>query len=229
MGTALFGHDKNTEIRGRRPGEIRFQAALVTGREPMQGEGMDRPHEIRIRLDAIHRLFNTMDSAPFLERDLDGDAEEFIVSWAEEAPGDRRIVIRIELNRRPTGLTPDEIGAAVRHYFSSRREMNRREFSRLMREGRATLLIGLCFLALCLTLARHLGAISGTLGNDWAGIAAEGLTIAGWVAMWHPVEIGLYRWWPIRRTGVILKKLSEAEVTVTWAEDDGESFASPRR
>ena len=32
-----------------------------------------------------------------------------------------------------------------------------------------------------------------------AEIARESLTIGGWVAMWRPMEIFLYSWWPILR------------------------------
>jgi hypothetical protein len=42
----------------------------------------------------------------------------------------------------------------------------------------------------------------------------EGLTIAGWVAMWRPIEIYLYEWWPLRRRGQILDKLSRMAVEV---------------
>ena len=37
---------------------------------------------IEIRIDDISQLFHTLDPFPFRERDLDKDAEEFIVSWA---------------------------------------------------------------------------------------------------------------------------------------------------
>jgi hypothetical protein len=30
------------------------------------------------------------------------------------------------------------------------------------------------------------------------GIIRESLLIGGWVAMWRPMEILLYDWWPIR-------------------------------
>ena len=29
------------------------------------------------------------------------------------------------------------------------------------------------------------------------GILREGLTITGWVAMWRPLEVLLYDWWPL--------------------------------
>jgi hypothetical protein len=40
------------------------------------------------------------------------------------------------------------------------------------------------------------------------------MTIAGWVALWRPLEIYLYEWWPLRRRGQILDKLSRMAVEV---------------
>lgn len=47
---------------------------------------MDRghPHTIKLRLWEMNQLFDSMDPSPFIERNLDDDAEEFIVSWAQE-------------------------------------------------------------------------------------------------------------------------------------------------
>jgi hypothetical protein len=42
------------------------------------------PHSIRLKLRDMNQLFNSMDPSPFIEKDLDDDAEEFIVSWAQE-------------------------------------------------------------------------------------------------------------------------------------------------
>jgi hypothetical protein len=38
------------------------------------------------------------------------------------------------------------------------------------------------------------------------------LTIAGWVAMWRPMEIYLYDWWPLRRKSRLYQKLSQMPV-----------------
>lgn len=42
----------------------------------------------------------------------------------------------------------------------------------------------------------------------------ESLMIAGWVAMWRPMEIYLYEWWPIRRKGKIFEKLARMPVHI---------------
>jgi hypothetical protein len=70
------------------------------------------------------------------------------------------------------------------------------EFRQLMRDGRHSLLIGGLFLAACLIASQALiRPASGTL----ISVARESLTIDGWVAMWRPMEIFLYEWWPLRR------------------------------
>ena len=41
---------------------------------------MRSPRRIEIYLDRVEQLFNSMDPSPFQEKDLDHDAEEFVVS-----------------------------------------------------------------------------------------------------------------------------------------------------
>ena len=45
-------------------------------------------------------------------------------------------------------------------------------------------------------------------------VLREGLIIAGWVAMWRPMEIFLYEWWPLLRKGRLYEKLSRMHVEV---------------
>ena len=71
-------------------------------------------------------------------------------------------------------------------------------------------MIGLAFLILCNAAASLFAPGSGT----WHGILREGLSILGWVAMWHPLEILLYRWWPLLQLKKLHTRLAEAEVAV---------------
>jgi hypothetical protein len=165
-------------------------------------------HRIEINLASIEQLFNSMDPSPFHEKDLDRDAEEFLVSWAQEFPRREPITLIIHLDRGPTDRdTQAQVTQAVHHYFAYRARLIRRELTRLLRDGRASLFIGLTFLTACLFTA-------GLLGEAYRGwnIVREGLTIAGWVAMWRPMEIYLYDWWPLRRHARILTKMSHMEV-----------------
>ena len=158
------------------------------------------------------QLFNTMDPSPFKERDLDRDAEEFIVSWVREFPVAAPVELVVHLKEYPADRDPQMIiQQAVHHYFEDRARINRLELRRLFKEGRQSLLIGLLFLAGCLTISNFIGGQSaGTL----SGLAQESLTIAGWVAMWRPMQIYLYDWWPLRHRGRIFEKLSAIRVEV---------------
>jgi hypothetical protein len=79
----------------------------------------------------------------------------------------------------------------------------------LLAEGRTSLVIGLGFLAATLALGRLLPPEAA-----WSGYVREGLQICGWVGMWRPIEIHLYRWWPIRREAELHRRLARAPVEV---------------
>ncbi|MFZ0821299.1 MAG: hypothetical protein WAM91_14620 [Candidatus Acidiferrales bacterium] len=168
-------------------------------------------HTIRLNLRDISQLFNSMDPSPFIEKDLDDDADEFIVSWAQEFSFDAPIKLRIYLEQWPPEDPKDLIRTAVHNYYAHRAEITGLEFKRLLRQGRTTLFIGLLFLAACLLISKMLlGHEAGT----WAAVLRESLTIAGWVAMWRPMQIYLYDWWPLRRRRKIFTKLSHMPVEV---------------
>jgi hypothetical protein len=171
-----------------------------------------RVHSIELKVADLQQLFNTIDPSPFHERDLDADAEEFIVASAEECPKDARLRLVIHLTQPDPKLPePREIVAkSFRHYFEYRAEVSLRQLKQLLRQGRVSLVIGLAFLVLCNAAASLFAPGSGT----WHGILREGLSILGWVAMWHPLEILLYRWWPLLQLKKLHTRLAGAEVAV---------------
>lgn len=167
---------------------------------------------IEINLDSFEQLFNSLDPAPFHSKDLDDDAVSYIVGAAEDFPlrSPLRIVLHVpqSIAASPDGtVVPD----AIRNFFSYSLETERRKLRAELREGRITLAIGLAFLFVCIGL-RQIVIVSslGTFGS----MMAEGLLISGWVAMWRPLDIFLYGWWPIRRRCRILEKLAEIQVDV---------------
>lgn len=169
-------------------------------------------HSIELKVTDLQQLFNTIDPSPFHERDLDLDAEEFIIASAEERPKDARLRLVIHLAKPDPQLPePRELVArSLKHYFEYRAEVTLRQLKQLIRQGRVSLLIGLAFLIVCNAAATLFAPGSGT----WPGILREGLSIIGWVAMWHPLEILLYRWWPLLQLKKLHTKLAEAEVVV---------------
>lgn len=169
-------------------------------------------HRLDLRLRELAQLFNSMDPAPFLDRDLDRDAEEYIESWAMEHPAGSRFHITLHLQQWPSQPDPEPlITNAIHNFFGFKVELARRELRQLLSRGRTSLIIGLCFLAVCLAAAN---AISRSASGDLLVIGRESLTIIGWVAMWRPVEIFLYDWWPLLRRRRIYQSLARANVSV---------------
>jgi hypothetical protein len=146
---------------------------------------------IEIRLREMRQLFNTLDPAPFHEKDLDPAAEEYVVSAVREIGAHpSRLVLHL-----PPGTTGDEARGAVtaiRNYFTYRSRHVREQLRLLFVRGVISLLIGLGFLVTCLSMRQLLASSVEPL----TAILTEGLLILGWVAMWKPVEIFLYDWWP---------------------------------
>jgi hypothetical protein len=179
---------------------------------PTLAQQMPGVHHIELNLHDINQLFNTMDPSPFHEKDLDHDAEEFILSWAQEFHRHEPVDLIVHLEKLPEGQDARRlVEEAVHNYFAYRARLNQLEFKRLMKQGRISLLVGLSFLGLCLLLIELLQfKLPGALPS----FLAQSLTIAGWVAMWRPMEIYLYSWWPLRRRGQIFEKLSRMPVTV---------------
>jgi len=172
---------------------------------------------ITLRLRELTQLFNSMDPSPFVERDLDADAEEFITSWARELPANRELELVIQLATPATTERLAGVEDAVRRYFASRATIKRLEFSQLMRRGRLSLGVGLVFLIACLLLGQLVGQ---SLTGAAADIVVEGLTICGWVAMWRPLEVYLYDWWPLLEERRRLNLLARIRVRIvmerTW-------------
>lgn len=163
------------------------------------------PATIRLRLRELAQLFNSMDPSPFHERDLDADAEEFIVGWAREHGKDLEFELVIHLAEVPPGERAAGVEEAIRHYFGVRSEAKQREFRRLMRQGRISLAVGLLFLAACFSLSEVAAKVGyGTA----AALIRESLMIGGWVAMWRPLEIHLYDWWPLRNERRLFERLA---------------------
>jgi len=167
---------------------------------------------VEIRIERISQLFNTFDPLPFRERDLDKDAEEFIVGWARELPKLHpiRVVIHLPVAEAATASSRD-LGGVLNRYFAYRAEVTHLEMRELFRVGRRSLIIGLLVLAACLVIG---GALDGLIQNEIGEFMREGLVILGWVANWRPIEIFLFDWWAVAQRRTLMKRLADAKVEI---------------
>ncbi len=162
-------------------------------------------------------MFHSLDPSPFREKDLDDDAEEFIVAWAKELPekSSLKLIIHLEASL-PSHLSASAIQEAIRNYFNYSVEKLILRNKDLVREGFINLIIGLTFLSICLITAQYILLLGqGTMHL----IIHESLIIGGWVAMWRPMQIFLYDRWPIKRTQRLYERLGKIDVSILQKSD----------
>jgi hypothetical protein len=173
---------------------------------------------IEVHLSELKQLFNAIDPSPFREKDLDEKAEEFIVEWAKESSPRAQLALVVYLDR-PVGL-PDEAAIlrdAIRGYFTLKATTTRQRLRELFRVGRTSLLIGTTFLAISLLVGDFIADI--LRGRTVGELVRESLLIGGWVAMWRPLEIFLYSWWPIRDEARLFDRLATMPVRIAYTAD----------
>lgn len=173
-----------------------------------------------VRLARAAQLFNSLDPAPFQERELDAHAEEFIAAWAREIPEETELRIRVQLpaeEARADGASG--LGLAIGNHFAYRAALAERDLRELFRVGRHYLAVGVAVLAGCLFVSRFLRA--SFPDSAFMQIVEESLLILGWVANWKPLETFLYDWWPIRRRIRLFRRLAAAPAEVVASARDG--------
>jgi hypothetical protein len=134
------------------------------------------PHSeiIEVRVTDPSRLFKSIDPSPFRERDLDADAEAFIVAWAKQLPRDAQLALLVHvLADEALHASANVVRDAVRTFFG--------------------------------------------------GLIRESLMIGGWVAMWRPLEVFLYDWWPIVAEARLYDRLAAMPVRLELAAAMGAS------
>lgn len=127
-------------------------------------------------------------------------------------PRGERMQLRI---RVPAGEgTPAraaELRAALCAHLSARIAGEEDELHFLRRETAQSLKVGGLFLVACLLLSAVVDRLT-FLSPFTQTLARESLVIAGWVGLWHPLDLMLYSWWPNRYRIGLLKHVNAAEV-----------------
>ena len=189
------------------PARMRYAWFMHTGPYPI------RTLELHVR--EVGQLFNSLDPAPFLNKDLDRTCEAFIESWALVIPHKSRLHLTIHVEQLESAAQASELLAeAIHNYYGYKVELVRSELRQLLRQGRTSLAIGLAFVCACLLLAEGIGTVVAGPTKD---IVRESLTIIAWVAMWRPVQIFLYDWWPLKGRIKVFDNLCFARVSVVQA------------
>lgn len=170
-------------------------------------------HLIEIRIRNLNQMFDSRDPSPFLAQDLDDDAQQYVVASAQEFSA--RLPLALVIHVSEPVDSPEharDAGEAIREHFTRQSGFTSLRLKELLHDGWISLAIGLGFLAAALAASAALGKWAET--NTATAVFREGLTICGWVAMWRPIQIFLYDWWPILGDRILFDRLSRMPVRI---------------
>lgn len=166
---------------------------------------------IEIRLNKLDQIFNSLDPSPFIEREIDRNAKNYIVESLQELPINSKVKVLLYISHALDLDAKKMVSEAIHNYFDYCYDGKVKELRQLFRTGRISLAIALVFLGTCITID---SLISSLFDGTIAKILHEGLFIVGWVAMWRPIQIFLYDWVPIYRDQTTFRKLSKVPIEI---------------
>ncbi|WNY24671.1 hypothetical protein [Methanolapillus millepedarum] len=168
---------------------------------------------IEIELGSIEQIYNHMDPSPFYDKELDFNAEQYILSSVEEIPLKKEALLVIyvqtkKLTEKRETILKDSIH---RHFERKFKSLDRQAHKKTRRVGYSAI-FGIAFLGLCLTLSYKL--TTQTAADSYYQILGQGLVVIGWVALWDPTEYFLFDWWDPRKEIAECKKISKIAIEV---------------
>ena len=170
-------------------------------------------HLIEIRIRKLDQMFDSRDPSPFLAQDLDDDAQQYVVASAGEFSA--RLPLALVIHVSEPVESPEharDAGEAIREHFTRQSGFTSLRLKELLHDGWISLMIGLAFLSVALAASAAL--LKWAADSTAIDVFREGLIICGWVAMWRPIQIFLYDWWPILGDRRLFDRLSRMPVQI---------------
>ena len=177
----------------------------------------NRVLDVRLELANPGELFAAPTPDPFAGRLHAEPGIDRILNQLRPKPGRR---VRATLVLPASARTPDleaRCRAALEHWCDAKMAHNRNDNSSLWHEGRATLARGLLFLAVCMLGSQLVGEPK-YLHPVVARFLDEGFVIAGWVALWYPLDVLLYQHWPLARERRMFENLRSMEFALEYSD-----------
>lgn len=164
---------------------------------------------VSIHVHDLAQLFNSLDPSPFWDRDLDGEAAEFI----EEEFGEKRSADtwHLHVHASEGAKLATDLQAAVEHYYERMASSARRRLRDEMRLGRLALLGGVLIFLVSMSARTILDSL---FHGAVPRMLDEGLIILAWLALWRPAESLVYGWVPLYRKRRLYERLAAIRVFV---------------
>lgn len=179
---------------------------------------MAEAYNVVLQLGDIGHLFTKPDLSP-----LSDDYQEYSYTSGIEFIADElyanpsyssvRATIRVPASCLEPGLE-EKVGAAIRRYCKGRLQYIEHDIGATRWRGVRALLAGSVALFLFIGAAQ----LVGTSENAILGIVSEGLAIAGWVALWFPLETLAFKVWEHRLDRRVYSRVMDMELSIQAAD-----------
>jgi transposase len=156
------------------------------------------PVRVNLRLHSLDAFFRTPDIDPFsdwYEPYSDRPAIEYVQACVADAPGAGHVELVVALPAsavRPD--TADRLRAAIAKYCDAHLVTVDRDSRRNNARGWLMLAFTIVVVNFFVWLSIRLSENS----HEMFSVAAEGLSIAAWVLLWHPLEALVFNRWDYR-------------------------------
>jgi hypothetical protein len=170
-------------------------------------------NQIELRINTIEQLFNGFDPAPFRERELDPQAERYILANSENIPAGEAIELSVYLPADKFSLVDAaQLERTIRYHFELKADDKAAELKKSLRLGRKGLLLGFLVFLVCTLIG--LALMNAFPSSRIIVTLEQSLVVFAWVLIWRPVEILTYDRWPLVSEYKQLRHLTQVQVTL---------------
>lgn len=170
--------------------------------------------DVTLRLRSLDELFSPPDTTPFSE-DYQVHSYtsgiEFIVDELSADPTRHRLhVTLVVAGVHDAEETAREVESAVRRYGTARLTKVDHDLAATRWRGLRVLAVSILAMFVLITASRLVDDDTSVIRE----VISEGFSIAGWVALWFPLELLSFTVWEYRMDRRVLRTLMDLDVTV---------------
>lgn len=123
------------------------------------------------------------------------------------------IAATLTVDEQPDAEARRQVDGALKALWRHQDQRLGEELLTIRRDGMRALGKGLFFMLVCMAISA-IGGRTTVLPDLVRSLLSEGFIIAGWVALWHPMELLLYEWWPASRDRKLYRLIAEMTYTI---------------
>jgi hypothetical protein len=161
-----------------------------------------------VHVRELGQLFNSLDPAPFWDRDLDRAAAEFIEGEFRDKQS--AAVWHLHVHVLEGDRLATDLQRAIESYYGRMAHSARLALREHLRLGQVALVGGVAIFLLSMGAREILGRGLGPLPVP----LDEGLIILAWLALWRPAEALIYGWVPFYRNRRLFDRMAAIRVFI---------------